>query len=132
MLEYSVELEQKITDAGPPTDKTIFVLALCGDGFRWHQDRLKDFVVFYFTGAYRADDPYSQIEHNYMASKKISLKTTISRFSYFQRNQGQIRPNRVNCHVRPPHDPFFYGHIGSDGFNPIGCGQQSAHLGNAA
>jgi len=107
MLEYSMELEQKIAEADLPTDKTIFVLALCGDGSRWHQDQLEDFVAFYSTGAYRADDPYSEIEHNYMASKKISLKRTISRFAYFQRKQGQIRPNRVNWRVRPPRDPFF-------------------------
>jgi hypothetical protein len=107
MLEYSLELEQKIAEAGLQADDAIFVLALCSDGFRWHQDQLEDFVAFYSTGAYRADDSFSEVERKYMSDKKISLKRTISRFAYFQRRQGEIRPNRVNWHVRPPRDPFF-------------------------
>jgi hypothetical protein len=107
MLEYSVELEQKIAEVGLPADRAIFVLALCGDGFRWHQDQLEDFVAFYSTGTYRGDDTFSQVERNYMASKKVSLTRAISRFAYFQRKQGQIKPNRINWHVRPPRDPFF-------------------------
>jgi hypothetical protein len=107
MLEYSLELEQKIAEAGLEADKAIFVLALCGDGFRWHQDQLEDFVAFYSTGAYLADDSFSQVEHKYMTDKEISLKRTISRFAYFQRKQGEIRPNRINWHVRSPSDPFF-------------------------
>jgi len=39
--------------------------------------------------------------------KTISLTRTISRFAYFQRKQGEIRPNQVNWQVRPPRDPFF-------------------------
>jgi hypothetical protein len=107
MLEYSLELEQKIAAAGLQVDSANFVLALCGDGFRWHQDQLEDFVAFYTTGAYRADDSFSIVERKHMTDKKISLKRTISRFAYFQRKQGEIRPNRVNWHVRPPGDPFF-------------------------
>jgi hypothetical protein len=107
MLEYSLEPEQKIQEAGLQADNAIFVLALCGDGFRWHQDQLEDFVSFYSTGAYRADDSFSQVESKYMSDTKISLKRTISRFAYFQRKQGEIRPNRINWHVRAPRDPFF-------------------------
>lgn len=107
MLEHSLGMEQKIAEVGLQPDNTIFVLALCGDGFRWHQDQLEDFVAFYSTGTHRADDPFSQVERKYMTDKNISLKRTISRFAYFQRKQGEIRPNRVHWHVRPPHDPFF-------------------------
>jgi hypothetical protein len=107
MLEYSLELEQKIAEAGLATGDTICVLALCGDGFHWHQDQLEDFVAFYSTGAYRADDPFSKVERKYIADKRILLRRTISRFAYFQRKQGPIRPNRVNWHVRPPREPFF-------------------------
>jgi len=107
MLEYSLELEQKIAGAGLATGDTICVLALCGDGFHWHRDQLEDFVAFYSTGAYRADDPLSQVERKCISDKRISLRRTISRVAYFQRKQGQIRPNRVNWHVRPPREPFF-------------------------
>ncbi|HET6843543.1 MAG TPA: hypothetical protein VFK06_17960 [Candidatus Angelobacter sp.] len=107
MLEYARELEQKISDAGLAADNVITVLALCGDGLRWHQDQLEDFVAFYSTGAYRADDTFSQVEQKYMTDKSIFLKRNISRFAYFQRKQGEIRANRVNWNVRPPRDPFF-------------------------
>ncbi len=107
MLEYSLELEQKIAEAGLPADKTTFTLALCGDGFRWHHDQLEDFVSFYTSGVHRGDDTFSQVERKYMTDKKIVLQRTISRFAYFQRKQGEIRPNRVNWHVRPPRDSFF-------------------------
>lgn len=107
MLEYSLELEQKIEEARLQADSAVFVLALCGDDSRWHQDQLEDFVALYSTGVYRADDSFSQVERKYMTDKNISLKRTISRFAYFQRKQGEIRPNRVNWHVRPPRDPFF-------------------------
>lgn len=107
MLEYSLELEQKIADAGLAADNVITVLALCGDGFRWHQDQLEDFAAFYSTGVYRGDDTFSQVERRYMTDKKISLQRNISRFAYFQRKQGEMHPNRVNWNVRPPRDPFF-------------------------
>lgn len=107
MLEYSLELEQKIADAGLAADNVITVLALCGDGFRWYQDQLEDFVAFYTTRVYRGDDTFSQVERRYMTEKKITLQRNISRFAYFQRKQGELHPNRVNWNVRPPRDPFF-------------------------
>lgn len=107
MLEYSLELEQKIADAGLAADNVITVLALCGDGFRWYQDQLEDFVAFYTTRVYRRDDTFSQVERRYMTEKKITLQRNISRFAYFQRKQGELHPNRVNWNVRPPRDPFF-------------------------
>jgi hypothetical protein len=106
MLEYSLELEQKITEGGLAADNVIPVLALCGDGFRWHQDQLEDFVSFYYSSVHRSDDTFAQVERKHVTDKKISLKRTISRFAYFQRKQGEVRPNRMNWHVRPPHDSF--------------------------
>ncbi len=107
MLEYSLELEQKILEGGLAADNTLFVLALCGDGFHWHQDQLEDFVSFYYSGVHRVDDPFSQVEQRYVADRKISLSRAISRFAYMKRSQGQIHPSRMNWHVRPPRDPFF-------------------------
>lgn len=106
MLEYSLELEQKIREARLAGENVLTVLALCSDGFRWRQDQLEDFVAFYSTGAYRADDPFSEMEGKYMTTNRISLGRTISRFAYFERKQGEARPRRVNWYVRPPRDPF--------------------------
>jgi hypothetical protein len=107
MLEHSVELEQKIAEGGLAAGNTLFVLGLCGDGFYWHQDQLEDFVAFYYSGVHRADDPFSQVEQRYISERKISLGGTISRFAYMERSQGQVRPHRLNWHVRPPRDTFF-------------------------
>jgi hypothetical protein len=106
MLEYTLELERKIAEGNLAGENTLFVLALCGDGFRWQQDGLEDFVSFYYRGVHRADDAFSKCELRYMADKKVTLNQTISRFAYFQRKQGELRPNRINWNVRAPHDPF--------------------------
>jgi hypothetical protein len=85
MLEYSLDLEQKIEEAGLVAENVIPVLVLCSDGFHWHPDQLEDFVTFYFTCAHRGDDPFSQVERKYIEDRRISLKRTIARFAYFQR-----------------------------------------------
>jgi len=102
-----IGLTPACSKAGLKADNAIFGLALCGDGFRWHQDQLEDLVAFYTSGLYRGDDPFSQVERKYMTDQNISLTRTISRFAYFQRKQGEIRPNGVSGHVRPPRGPFF-------------------------
>jgi hypothetical protein len=106
MLEYSLELEQKIGEARLAEENVTTILALCSDGFRWRQDQLEDFVAFYSTGVYRADDPFSEMERKYMSANGISLARTISRFGYFERKQGEVRPRRMNWYVRPPGYPF--------------------------
>jgi hypothetical protein len=106
MLEYTLELEQKISKGNLAGENLLFVLALCGDGFRWQQDGLEDFVNFYFTGVHRADDVFSKVELRYISDKKIPINRTISQFAYMKRPQSQIRQARLNWNVRPPHDPF--------------------------
>lgn len=46
MLEYTLELESKIGEI-VDTEGTIFVIALCGRAYDWHEDELEDFVSFY-------------------------------------------------------------------------------------
>jgi hypothetical protein len=106
MLEYALELEAKIADGNLPAENALFILALCSDGFHWHQDQLEDFVSSYYSGAHRADDHFSQCERKYMLEKRILLNKTISRFAYMKRTQGQIRQNRLNWHVRPQARPL--------------------------
>jgi len=98
---------KKIAEGNLAGENTQFALALCGDGFRWQQDGLEDFVTFYYSGVHRADDAFSKCELKHISDKKITLNRTISRFAYFQRKQGEIRPNRINWNVRPPRDSFF-------------------------
>lgn len=88
MLEYTLELEQKIADCKLQADKTFFVLMLCGEGFYWREDELEDFVSFYLTGAHRSDDPFSKAESKYIGERKLTLRKTISRFACMRRPQG--------------------------------------------
>jgi hypothetical protein len=107
MLEYSLELEQKIAEGNLPEGNTLFVLALCGEGFYWRQDELEDFVSYYFSGAHRGDDPFSKAEARYIQEKNIAIAQTISRFACMQRLQWDILQKRLNWNVHPPRDPHF-------------------------
>jgi hypothetical protein len=102
MLEYTLQLKQKIADANLAGESRLLVLALCGDGFHWHQDGLEDFVSFYYSGVHRADDAFSKVELKHISDKKITLNRTISKFAYMKRPQSQIRQTRLNWNVKPP------------------------------
>jgi hypothetical protein len=107
MLEYALELEQKIADCELHGSRTFFVLLLCGEGFYWHESELEDFVAFYFTGTHRSDDPFARAETRFVAEKNIRLTMTISRFACMRRPQGDIQQRRLNWNVQPPRDPSF-------------------------
>lgn len=107
MLEYTLELEQKIAECKLQADNTFFVLMLCGEGFYWREDEFEDFVAFYFTGAYRSDDPFSKAEAQHMGENSLKLAKTISRFACMRRPQGEVHKKRLNWNVRPPVDPSY-------------------------
>jgi hypothetical protein len=108
MLEYTLELESKIRDCGlRDQENTLFILALCGAGFHWHESELEDFVAFYKTGRHRSDDPLSKVEANYIQEENLSLDRTVSRFASMRRQQWDVLQARLNWNVRPPKDPEF-------------------------
>lgn len=82
MLEYTLELEQKIREGLNGKTNIAFCLALCGTGFEWHESLREDFVDFYGTGRYRSDDSFAKMEAHYMAKARLSLDQTIARFCY--------------------------------------------------
>lgn len=104
ILEYSIELEEKIAASGVAAGTTQFFLVFCGEGFYWHMDELEDFVQFYRTGTHRADDPFGNMEAHYVREKGISLSHTISAFSCMARPQGEIQSKRIVWRVEPPDD----------------------------
>ena len=106
MLEHALELENKIAEGALGTDNVAFILALCGEGFYWHEHDLEDFVSFYSNGRHRADDPFSQVELKYMAEKRLHLNGTISSFAFMIRRQGEVRQRLLKWHVQPPRDSF--------------------------
>ncbi len=107
MLEYTLELEGKITQAKLGGSNTRFVMAFCGAGFHWRRDELEDFVSFYFSGRHRTDDPFSQAELKDMADKNLRFARTINSFACLSRHQGTIRQRPIHWNVRPPRDHFF-------------------------
>lgn len=107
MLEYTLELEEKINEGRLAAKNTCFVLALCGEGFHWHVSDLEDFVAFYFTGKHRGDDPFSLAESKWMEANNVSLSRTIQRFACMNRPQGDIFHRRLNWKVEPPSIPIF-------------------------
>ena len=107
MLEYSLELEQKIAEGNLSVGGSLFVLALCGEGFHWHEDELEDFVSYYYAGAHRGDDAFGNAEARYVREKNIAIAKTISRFACMRRPQGAIFQKRLNWNVQPPRHPHF-------------------------
>lgn len=103
MLEYALELEQKIAEARI-TD-AVCILAFCGNGFDWHQDELEDFVSFY-RGRHRADDPFAKMERVHVDLRKIELQRTISAFAFMSRSDHLMHPDRLIWDVRAPADGF--------------------------
>jgi hypothetical protein len=102
MLEYAFEFEQKIRECGLVAEKTVFYLALCGEGFHWNRSHQEDFVSFYRSGEHRADDSFSDIEQDHITRKGIVLDRTITHFACMNRSEGQLRQKRLTWSVRPP------------------------------
>ena len=106
MLEYTLELEGKIKEANLEGRKdTIFVLALCGTGFHWHESQLEDFADFYRSGKYRSDDCFAEMEAHFIDEQKISLERTVTAFACMHRKQTAIQPAVMHWNVRGPVDP---------------------------
>jgi hypothetical protein len=102
MLEYAIEVEEKISSCIADIVSASVVLAFCGDEFKWHKDDLEDFVDFYRTGRYRYDDAFSKMEAHHISEKSIFLTRRISRFAYFGRPNFEITPRTVSWDVRGP------------------------------
>ncbi len=106
MLKYALELEGKIRECKLSSEKTLFVLMFCGEGFYWREDQLEDFVEFYTTGRNRQDDRLRNMEVHHIAEKQIVLSQEISGFACMIREQGDVDYRRVNWNIQPPQDPF--------------------------
>lgn len=107
MLEHTMCFEAKIRNCDLLGDNNHFILALCGEGFHWHEDELEDFVSFYRSGHHRADDPFSKVDTKFIEGEGIILDRTISRFACMNRRLFDIRPRRLNWNVQPPKLPVF-------------------------
>ncbi len=102
MLDYALELEQKVIKCKLQHESTRFVLAFCGEGFYWNEDELEDFVEFYFTGRHRPDDPFGNAEGRSLAAKGLAFSKVISRFGCMSRPQGTVDQKRLNWNVQAP------------------------------
>jgi hypothetical protein len=102
MLVYSLELENKVSESGLGDEGNLFILALCGDGVKWHVDQLEDFVHFYRSGNHRYDDGFSVMENHFIKQKGIVFTRRIAKFIYLERSLGYLKPKRIIWNVTPP------------------------------
>lgn len=110
MLEYTLELEAKIRGCGlTEQENTLFLLAFCGAGFHWHVSQLEDFVQFYRNGRHRSDDPFVNVEMNFMEEENVTLDRTVMRFACMRRRQFELFPASLNWNIKGPVDPEFDG-----------------------
>jgi hypothetical protein len=106
MLEYTLELEQKIREGGliGRSDSAV-ILVLCGTGSRWHESQLEDFADFYRSGRHRSDDGFAKMEAHFMEERKIVLERTVTSIAYMERKTTDILPRIMRWKVRGPTDP---------------------------
>lgn len=86
-MEYTQEFEAKLELAkksGLQVDNS--TLVFCGNGFKWHNDQLEDFVCFYITGAHGEGDPFGPME----SYGKPELRRNIHSFGSFLRDFTEL------------------------------------------
>lgn len=106
MLEYALELEQKIRESGlSGQNGTLFVLVYCGTGFQWHESQLEDFADFYRNGRHRLDDSFAKMEEHFIEEKKLVLDRSVTCFAYMERKTRAILPSLMHWNIRGPVDP---------------------------
>ncbi|MGD0733076.1 MAG: hypothetical protein ABR956_17560 [Terracidiphilus sp.] len=106
MLEYTLELEEKIKEGGLKGRKdTILILALCGTGFHWQESQLEDFADFYRSGRHRSDDSFAKMEAHFIKEEKLSLERTVTAFACMHRKRTAVLPTFLHWNVGGPADP---------------------------
>jgi hypothetical protein len=105
MLEYTLELEDKLSGYTSSYQPDTTILMFCTNGFNWHEDELEDFVAFYADGEHRPDDPLAEMERRFIRDKGLDPGRRVKRFGYLQRQSQNTVASRVNWCVRPPRFP---------------------------
>jgi hypothetical protein len=106
MLEYTVELEGKVTAANLAVRSSAIIMMFCSNGFHWHQDELEDFSEFYVTGRHRADDHFAKMELLHLEGRPLPAARAVRQFGYVERSSGAVLPHRMTWRVVAPRIPF--------------------------
>lgn len=101
MLEYSLELEEKITN-NKQSNETIYIMIFCGNKSPWSLEDLEAFADFYRNGKHRQDDPFSKMESFHIKEKNIQLLRNINYFGYLERKIRDITPEQFVLGVKGP------------------------------
>lgn len=102
MLDYTLEMEDKIESCCKNVEETVTFLVFFTDGFDWHLDELEDFVFFYRSGIHYPGDPFAVMEDDFIKKEGIVLKKVIHYLSYLRRPKNEIRPNKMVWNVSAP------------------------------
>ncbi len=99
MLDYTMEMEDKIELCCQNLEKEVTFLVFFTDGFDWHLDELEDFVFFYRSGRHFPGDPFALMEDDFIKKKGIVLKKVIRYFSCLRRPKTELKPNKIVWNV---------------------------------
>ncbi len=100
MLDYAVEVEEKITSCARDIGSAPVVLVFCTNELKLNITDFENFADFYRTGCHRYDDHFSEMDAHHISEKSISLTRQISRFACFRRGSLDIKPRTVCWDVR--------------------------------
>ncbi len=105
MLDYTLEMEEKIESCLKDVKEKITILVFFTDGFDWHLDELEDFVSFYRSGRHLHGDPFAAMEDEFIKKEGVHLKNVIRYFACLRRPKTEIRPTRIIWNVSSPSEP---------------------------
>jgi len=106
MLDYALDLEEKIESCLSNVSEKITFLALFTNGFHWHLDELEDFIFFYLNGTHIPGDPFASMEVFVVKEKKIIFGKSIDHFAFFRRPKTEMKQNKVVWSVKPSNMPY--------------------------
>jgi large subunit ribosomal protein L30 len=100
-LEYALAFEERLAAAkairsGPG------VLVFCGNGFAWRKSQLEDFADLYRKGTPRADDPFGEMQRDYIKKKRLNVLRNVDDFAFLERPTESAKKWAFSFPVRGP------------------------------
>ena len=100
-LEYTLAFEERLAAA-----KTIRpgpgILVFCGNGFDWRKSNLEDYADFYRKGVPRADDPFGNMQKDYIEKNEITVLRNVDGFAFLDRPIELAKKHTFYFPIRGP------------------------------
>jgi hypothetical protein len=99
-VQRAIEAEAKISLLTEAERRPVWLL-FCSNG-ACREDALEDFVSFYRTGRFRADDWAQNAITRYMAERNLRFARTLTGFCFLERGQDEVRVRKFTIEVEGP------------------------------